>query len=98
MKFFARFISWLFHPALFALLLPFIIVYWQTTDTLYALKWVAFSSCFLVLALIIFYFVRPKEFFSDFDIQKREQRVAFYTISCGIALLYFLAAVYFKGL
>lgn len=58
----------------------------------------AFSSCFLMLTLVIFYLVRPKEFFKDFDIYKREQRVAFYTISCIIALLYFLTAVYFKGI
>lgn len=98
MKFFARFISWLFHPVIFALLLPFIIVYWQTADTFYAFKWMAFSSCFLILTLFIFYLVRPKEFFKDFDIYKREQRVGFYTISCIIALLYFLSAVYFKGI
>lgn len=97
MKSFARFVSWLFHPVLFALLVPFLIMYHQTADAWYALKWVAFSAGFLILALIIFFCIRPKEFFSDFDIYKREQRVAFYSIACCIALLYFLVAVYFKG-
>src|SRR5258708_5747864 len=98
MKSFARFVSWLFHPVLFALLVPFLIMYHQTADAWYALKWVAFSAGFLLLALLIFFCVRPKEFFSDFDIYKREQRVAFYSIACCIALLYFLVAVYFKGI
>lgn len=98
MKFFARFVSWFFHPMLFTLLVPFLIMYHQTANPFYALKWVVFSAGFLLLALCIFYIVRPKEFFSDFDIYKREKRVAFYTIACVIALLYFLVAVYFKGL
>lgn len=97
MKLFARFISWIFHPVFFALLVPFLLMYHETANAFYALKWVAFSAGFLVLALFIFFCIRPKEFFSDFDIYKREQRFAFYTISCFIALLYFIVAVYFKG-
>lgn len=65
---------------------------------LYSLKWTAFSLFFLLLALGIFFVMRPKEFFSDFDIYKREKRVAFYFVACGIAFVYFLVSVYFKGI
>src|SRR5258708_10430212 len=94
----AKYSSLIFHPVIFALLIPFILVYRQTTDVGYALKWMAFSSLFLLLTIIIFYFVRPKEFFSDFDIAKKENRIGFYGIACGIAILYFIIAVLFKGI
>lgn len=98
MKLFAQCISWVFHPVIFSLLTPFIIVYWHTTDVFYSLKWTGFSLFFLLLALGIFFLMRPKEFFTDFDIYKREKRVAFYFVACGIAFVYFLVSVYFKGL
>lgn len=97
MRYFARIISLLFHPAIFTLLTPFLVVYRETWNLSYSLKWTLFTTVFLVLALFIFYLIRPKEFFKDFDIYKREQRVAFYTIGCIVALLYFVVAVYVKG-
>src|SRR5258708_19569940 len=93
---FAVFISFLFHPVIFALLVPFLEVYRHTSNVGYSLKWMFFSAFFLFLALGLFFLIRPSDFFSDFDISKRENRVGFYTISCFIAVLYFIAAVCFK--
>lgn len=94
----AEFISFFFHPVVFALLVPFLEVYRHTSNFGYSLKWMFFSAFFLLLALGLFFLMRPSDFFSDFDISKRENRVGFYTISCFIAVLYFIAAVWFKGI
>ena len=97
MRSFARFISLAFHPVIFTLFTPFLVVYRESWNLWYSIRWTLFTTGFLILALFIFYLMRPKEFFSDFDIYKREQRVAFYTIGCIMAVLYFIVAVYFKG-
>lgn len=69
----------------------------ETGDVFYATKWMIFSAVFLFLALFLFFLIRPKEFFSDFDISKREKRGMFYTIAAVSAMLYFFTAVFFKG-
>ncbi|MGH7245368.1 MAG: hypothetical protein ACREGI_00355 [Candidatus Levyibacteriota bacterium] len=93
----ARFISLAFHPIIFAIIMPFFVVYKETTNVLYGLEWTGFSLLFLIFALIAFFLVRPKEFLSDFDISKKEQRHIFYSISALTAILYFITALIFKG-
>ena len=94
----ARLISFIFHPIVFALLIPFLFVYEKTTDLAYGLKWMIFSLFFLFITLLIFYLLRPKEFFSDFDISIKEQRHLFYSTALLTAVLYFIAALLFKGI
>lgn len=95
---FAHIVSFVFHPVLFSLFIPFLIVHKKTGDILYSLKWTFFSAGFLLIAVAIFYFVRPKEFLKDFDITQREQRHIFYSITLLAAVLYFIASLIFKGI
>lgn len=95
---FAHLISFIFHPVFFSLFIPFLIAHKITGSIAYGLKWTIFSAVFLLIAIIIFYFVRPKEFLSDFDITHREQRHIFYSITLLAAVLYFIAALVFKGI
>ncbi|HET9947194.1 MAG TPA: hypothetical protein VFQ63_03980 [Patescibacteria group bacterium] len=97
-KFFAQVISFIFHPIFFTLFIPLLIVHRKTGDWMYSFKWTAFSGVFLLVALLFFYIVRPKDFFSDFDISKKEQRHLFYSISLLLAVMYFIAALIFKGI
>lgn len=97
-KRFAQFISFVCHPVFFSLFIPFLIVHKKTGDILYSLKWTCFSAVFLLIAIGIFYLVRPKEFLNDFDITQREQRHIFYSITLFAAVLYFIASLVFKGI
>lgn len=94
----AKLISFVFHPVLLALLIPFLFVFKETASFSYGLKWVFFSSFFLFLTAAGFFFVRPKKFFSDFDISIKEERHMFYSISLLTAVLYFIASLLFKGI
>ncbi len=94
----AQVISLIFHPVIFLLLTPFIIVYHQSLDFDDGLKWVIFSAVFLFLGLFTFFFLRPAQFITDFDISKRENRPLFYTVALCFALLYFFVSVILKGI
>lgn len=94
----AEIISFLFHPIVFALFVPFLIIYHQTANAYYSLEWMGVSAFFLIIACIVFFLTRRKEFFSDFDIAKKEKRFAFYSISCIICIVYFIMAVLYKGI
>ncbi|OGH18071.1 MAG: hypothetical protein A3F31_03995 [Candidatus Levybacteria bacterium RIFCSPHIGHO2_12_FULL_38_12] len=98
MKLFAKFISYLFHPVLFFLIMPFFIVYRQTESGMYAIKWMVFSSVFILFGVMTILFETLKGDFSDFDISHKEQRVKFYMIIFVIGATYLFAALYFKGI
>lgn len=94
----AKLISFVFHPVLLALIIPFLFVFKETANFVYGLKWLFFSTFFLFLTMAGFYFVRPKKFFSDFDISIKEERHLFYSIALLTAVLYFIASLIFKGI
>ncbi|MBI3069795.1 MAG: hypothetical protein HYY87_00625 [Candidatus Levybacteria bacterium] len=94
----ARFLSFLFHPINLFIPVPFFVVYKQTQNLLYALKWEFFSSAFIFIGILIFVFGRMKGWFSDQDLSKREERYLFYKILFGLVLAYLISAVFFKGI
>lgn len=94
----AKFGSLIFHPVVFSLLVPFVVVYHHTPNFLYGMKWVLFSGGFLFIAILVFFLLRPVDFLTDFDISQREKRPIFYTTALLFAVLYFIAAILFKGL
>lgn len=94
----AQLISFLFHPIFFSLFIPFLIAHKVTGSITYGLKWTLFSAAFLLIAMGVFYLLRPKEFIGDFDITHREQRHIFYSITLLSAVIYFIASLIFKGL
>lgn len=98
MIFFARFISFIFNPTVFFLMMPFLIVYHQTRSGFYALKWEIFSFLFLFLGIVLFFVGRLKGTFSDEDVSKREERYRLYIMSYLLAFIYFIASIFFKGI
>lgn len=93
----ALIISVLFHPIVFSLLLPFTVIFKRSGDIGYSLKWMVFSSGFLLMTMFLYFLIRPKEFFTDFDISKREKRSLFYFLAGISTLAYFITLVVVKG-
>lgn len=98
MTLFARFVSYLFHPVLFFLIMPFFIVYRQTDSGLYAMKWMIFSSVFIFIGVMLILFETLRGDFSDVDISKKEQRQKFFLILLVLGAIYLAASLFFKGI
>lgn len=98
MKKLAKFISFFFHPVLFALLMPFLVTYRVTGSGFYALKWAIFSLVFIFIGIILILLGRIRGIFSDFDISKKKERAEFFLLILILIFFYLLAAVFFKGL
>lgn len=94
----AQLISYAFHPVVFFLLMPFLVIYRQTGSGISALKWQIFSSAFIFLGVIIIFIEIMRGDFSDFDISKKQERLKFYTLVFMLGVLYILSAFYFKGM
>lgn len=94
----AKVVSILLHPALLILLMPFLVVYKQTENSIYALKWEIFSAFFVFLAGILVFFGERSGVFSDADLTKRNERYKFYLMVITLLLLYIAVVVFFKGI
>lgn len=94
----AQFISFLFNPLMFMLVLPYAVVFRQTENMLYALKWQLFTSLFVFAMALIFLFGKWQGIFSDLDVSKREERPRMFFMVFAIATAYLLTAVFFKGI
>lgn len=94
----AQFISFLFHPILFLLLIPFLAEYKHTYSGIAALKWEVFTALFIFFGLIAFLLGRWHGIFSDFDLSKREERGKFYGLAGLLAATYLAVSLSFKGL
>ncbi|MCL4353100.1 hypothetical protein M1615_01345 [Patescibacteria group bacterium] len=97
-KILARFISYIFHPVLFFLIMPFFVVYRQTASSLYALKWMSFSSVFILFGVMIILFETVEGKFSDFDISNKVERSKFYLILSVLGLSYFALSLFIRGI
>src|SRR5690348_9504657 len=94
----AKIVSLVFHPIVLILLLPLLVISHYSKNFLYGVEWMLFSSLFLFLFLVVFFFLQPVQFLTDFDISKKEKRPIFYTIVLLFAIVYFIIAVLFKGI
>ncbi len=94
----AHLISTIFHPIVFAVLFPFLLIYHQTGDFFSATRWMIFSVAFIIMTGFTFLVVRPDEVLHDFDVSKREKRPVFYGIMIVFSSLYFLAAFILRGI
>jgi len=94
----AKLTSIVFHPILFIIIIPFLVVYHTTADVLYGLKWVIFAIFFLFLFLFVFFLLQPVEFLTDFDLSQKQKRPVFYTISLLFSVVFFIAAIVLKGM
>jgi len=94
----AQLISVVFHPLIFAILLPFLIIYHRTKNVLYGLEWMIFSTGFIFLVIAVLFYLPPIDLLKDFDISSQKKRPIFYTVSIIFAIIYFFIAVLFKGI
>jgi len=92
-KFLATLLSYFFHPVILALLMPYLLIYRQTTDISYAVKWEIFSSVFIILGVILVILEKKRGIFSDYDLSKREERWKFFAIVLSPIVLYLLISL-----
>lgn len=93
----AEIISYLFHPVLFFLLMPFFVVYRYTDNGIYALKWMIFSSLFIISGMGAVFIGRLRGNYSDFDLSKKEERARFFKMLLFLGFIYLGIALFFKG-
>lgn len=94
----AKLLSFIFHPVVFTLLIPFLVAYHNSSDFSNGIKWAIFTACFIFASMFVFFLFKPIEFLKDVDISKKELRPLFYAICLVFAIIYFLIAVIFKGI
>lgn len=95
---FAKAISLIFNPAIFFLIMPFLVVYRYSQSGFYALKWEIFSSIFLFLGILLFFIGRFKGTFSDEDVSNRKERFRFYILLYSLGFIYFVLSLFLKGI
>ncbi len=94
MKKSALVISYIFHPIVFFFLAPFLIVFRETNNIEYSIKWGLLSAVFIFLYLIFIAWGVANGKFSDLDISKKEERKPAYIFG-GIEISFFLITVIF---
>lgn len=93
----ARIISFLTSPIFVIAPVPFLLIHYETSDSIYALKWTIFSMGFLlIIGLFMIYSVRHK-IFSDLDISKRTERPLLFLVLAVVSTLYLLSLYLLKG-
>lgn len=97
MKIIAEITSFLFHPVVFFLLMPFLVVYRYTDNQSSALRWEIFSASFVAVAIAIVLIGRKKGIFSDCDISKREERFEFYGFILFFSAIYITSSLLLRG-
>lgn len=94
----AKIISYIFHPVLFVILMPYLLIYRQTTNISYALKWEIFSLAFIFFGILLVVLGKTRGVFSDFDLSKREERWKFYLLVFTPIFVYFIISLFIKGI
>lgn len=94
----AKIISLVFHPVVFFLAIPFLIVYHQDSNFLYALKWEIFSFIFVSLVIVLLIWAKWRKIFSNEDITERKERYDLYLLLWIFAVLYLVVVLGFKGI
>lgn len=94
---FAQLVSFVFNPVSIATLVPFIVVYKYTNNSIYALKWFLFSLLFILSAVFFVLFGITKGYFSNFDITKKEERPMFFVVILFLTILFISSSIFLKG-
>jgi membrane-associated phospholipid phosphatase len=95
---FAKLLSYIFNPLVFFLLMPYLVVYKQTNDTVIALRWGVFSAVFVVVGLLFVIIGKRRGTFSDFDLSNRVERAKFYILLWPLLICYVVASFLFRGM
>lgn len=94
----AEIVSLVFNPILFFIIMPFIVIYKKTGDSIYALKWEMFSFIFVIIFIAFFLWEKKNGSFSDFDITKRQERKKLYIFLLFLASMYLIVPLFHKGI
>lgn len=92
----AKIISTVFNPAIFFILMPYIIL-GQRLRVLHAFRWEFFSYGFMFLGGLLFLLAVRRGVFSDEDVSIRSERYEFYSMSLVLAFVYLGFAVFSRG-
>lgn len=92
----AKIISVVFHPAVFFILVPYIIL-GEKIQVFHELRWELFSYGFMFWGGLLFFLAVKRGIFSDEDVSIRSERYEFYFLSLVFAFLYLVIAVYYRG-
>lgn len=93
----ARFISLLSSPSVLLLPSPFILVFKETGNLFYSLKWTLFSYIFLFSVVFFVLFGVFMGFFSDYDVSKKEERPKLFAFGGVVTFLYFGSLIILSG-
>lgn len=93
----AKIISFLFGPFVLVPILSYLMVAKSTGDLREALVWTVTSSIFSLTVLVFVYFGIRRNFFSNFDISKREERLPLFIFTAIIGFLYFVLVFLLNG-
>ncbi len=84
----ARFISFLSSPFVLLIPTPFILVFKETGNISYSLKWTFLSYIFLFSVVVFVLLGIFDGFFSDYDVSKKEERPKLFAFGGIITFLY----------
>ncbi len=93
----ARFISLLSSPLVLFLPTPFILVFKETGNIFYSLKWTFFSYIFLFSVIFFVLLGMLVGFFSDYDVSKKEERPKLFAFVGIITFLYLGSLILLSG-
>ncbi|OGH37496.1 MAG: hypothetical protein A3B44_02795 [Candidatus Levybacteria bacterium RIFCSPLOWO2_01_FULL_38_21] len=93
----ARFISFSSSPFILLLPTPFILVYKETENIFYSLKWALFSYIFLFSVVFFVLLGMLIGFFSDYDVSKKEERPKLFAFGGIITFLYLGSLILLNG-
>jgi len=90
----AKIISYIFNPLILACVAPFYLVYKTTYDSGMALYWTFYTMVFMAMIFGFIVLGVKKEFFTDLDISRREQRKKVYIVALICCSVYFISLFY----
>lgn len=78
--------------------MPYLVVFKQTSNSFYALKWWVFSLAFIFSASILVVLGKIRKEVSDYDLSKKEERTKFYIVLSVLGFIYLFSSLYFRGI
>lgn len=93
----ARTVSFLLSPLVLFLPTPFILVFKETGNIFYSLKWTFFSYIFLFSVIFFVLSGMLIGFFSDYDVSKKEERPKLFAFSGIVTFLYLGSLILLNG-
>ncbi len=97
LKSLAKVISYLSNPVVLILPTPFVLVFKETNNIMFSVKWAFFSYIFLFSGIFFVLLGILLGFFSDFDISKKEERPKLFVFVIIITFLFLGSLILLNG-